>query len=260
MRIYIGLDDTDGKDSDMGTGRLARHLAGELTHHLEGNATLWGILRHQLPRLDNIPYTSNNSSACIVLDVDSENPPLHSMLETAAQYVTEKFDPEGDPGLCLLTDAEISDELIAYALRTTGIRMRQADAMSMVPRGRLLGLGGTNDGIIGAAAAVGLTKHGWCGRFIEFGDMRKAPQPYFVGEVQELGIKVVSVDRDPAVPLAEDALVEAAWIRPSLWGGGPVLQVNRCEGGWSTAHGKRKKGHNDGPHMKQPGHRKQQTV
>lgn len=241
MRIYIGLDDTDGKTSSMGTGRLARNLAGELLHFLDGNAILWGVLRHQLPKLDEIAYTSNNSSACIVLDSDSAMPPLAELLNVAARYIVSMADMEGDPGLCMLTGDEISDQLVSYALRATSQPLRQADAMGVVPDSRLLGLGGTNDGIIGAAAAVGLTKHGWCGRFIEFGDMRKAPVPQFVGEVQELGIRVVSVDRDPAVPLAEDAL-DGGWIRPSLWAHGPVLQVVRTETGcWKTAHTKRPK-------------------
>ena len=51
----------------MGTGRLVR----ELCYRLPEAYTLVGIVRHQLPRLDDIPYTSNNSSACAIIDTVS---------------------------------------------------------------------------------------------------------------------------------------------------------------------------------------------
>ena len=238
MAVYIGLDDTDGKTSLMGTGRLARGLAAKFSD----KADIWGILRHQLPKMDAIPYTSNNSSACIVLNPVDGQLSLQEIMETAVNHVLELASEEGDPGVCVLDGSECAADLVNYSVRATGKLMYQKDAMQVVQQGRLHGLGGSNDGIIGAAAAVGLTRYGWCGRFIEYGPLRTSGLPETIGQIQDMGIRVISVDRDPAVPLAEDLLVGEKWIRPSLWNNEPVLQVV-CDspGCWRTAHSKRPK-------------------
>lgn len=238
MAVYIGLDDTDGKNSIMGTGRLARNLAASLAER----AKIWGVLRHQLPKMDAIPYTSNNSSACIVLCATEDTLSTQEILEISASHVRAHASDEGDPGVCVLEEGELKDELVDFSVRATGKLMRQKDALDVVPKERLLGLGGSNDGIIGAAAAVGLTQYGWCGRFIEYGPLRTSGHPESIGQIQAMGIRVISVDRDPAVPLPEDLLVGEKWIRPSLWNNEPVLQVVRdVPGSWRTAHYKRPK-------------------
>ena len=56
-------------------------------------------------------------------------------------------------------------------------------------KAHLSGHGGTNDGIIGAAAAVGLTACGWSGRFIEFGKLRNLPGEVLVSELNNTGIE-----------------------------------------------------------------------
>ena len=119
----------------------------------------------------------------------------------------------------------------------------------------LSGHGGTNDGIIGAAAAVGLTISGWSGRFIEFGNLRKLPDQVSVAELNRMGIKVVSTDRDATVPAPNDAVLTNGWLRPRLLGSLPVLLVSWQEKGkWLNIYRKRKK---INPHSKtiaQPGH------
>ena len=66
MRIYVGFDDTDNIDADRGTGKLARWFERELP---EG-CRIWGVVRQQLLVHEDIPYTSHNSSACAVVEVD----------------------------------------------------------------------------------------------------------------------------------------------------------------------------------------------
>jgi hypothetical protein len=106
--------------------------------------------------------------------------------------------------------------------------------------GHLSGLGGTNDGIIGAAAAVGLTAHGWSGRFIEFGGLRKFPDAVSVEALNRAGIRVVSVDRDAHVVATEEIVETGGWLRPRLWAGQPVLPVTPGDaGGWVSLGGKR---------------------
>ncbi len=85
---------------------------------------------------------------------------------------------------------------ISFGLACTNRIVTQKDAMKAVNGAHLSGHGGTNDGIIGAAAAVGLTTYGWSGRFIEFGGLRDFPPVLSVGTLEEAGIGVISLDRD----------------------------------------------------------------
>jgi len=106
----------------------------------------------------------------------------------------------------------------------------------------LSGHGGTCDGIIGAAAAVGLTAAGWSGRFIEFNGLRDMPERVRVDELAGKGIRVVSLDRDAVVPGEADMVDTRGWLRPRLWGGGAVLPVLRHgEQLWQSIGEKRKK-------------------
>lgn len=234
MIIYCGFDDTDILGHTMGTGRLVREFCYRLP---EGCRTV-GVLRHQLPKLPDIPFTSNNSSACAIIDVDDASM-IDALRDLAVAWLAEKYVEGSDPGLCVAFENQVPDGLVNYSLEATGRRKTQAEAMEATRGLTLLGLGGTNDGVIGASAAVGLTRHGWCGRFIEYGRLRDLTEPLRVGDLTNIGIRVVSVDRDPAVPLPDDIMADGAWIRPSLFAGGPVLQVvSEGRGAWRTAHGK----------------------
>jgi len=240
MLVYLGFDDTDVLGAEMGTGRLVRTFLGTLSPEYAAR----GVLRHQHPRLEDIPYTSNNSSACAV--IECPDGALDALTAMAAAYLVENASPGSDPGLCVLPEDAVDGDLIAFALRATGRRVTQAEAMGAMPGGfkdALSGHGGTNDGIIGAAAAVGLTRHGWCGRFIEYGGLRALGEGARVEELSRCGVRVVSVDRDPAAPLPEDVVYSGGWLRPSLLAGQPVLQVVADGPGvWRTAHSKRPKG------------------
>ncbi|WP_034602739.1 hypothetical protein [Maridesulfovibrio frigidus] len=239
MRIYVGFDDTDDKDAPIGTGRLVR----EFVYALPEDYHVLGVVRHQLPRLSDIPFTSNNSSACAIIDIPQESA-LEQLRTQAIEHILNLCAPGSDPGLCIAKESEISSEIIDFSKTVTGQLVTQQNAMDVTKSIDLMGLGGTNDGIIGATAAIGLTKFGWCGRFIEYGKLRDLSSSLHVYDLNDAGIQVVSVDRDPLVPLPGDLVQSAIWIRPSLWAGSPVLQVQRISHGvWEPAHGKRKKGH-----------------
>ena len=66
MRIYIGFDDTDVVGADRGTGKLARWFENKLPD----GCHLWGVVRQQFPQDERIPFTANNSSACVVVDTE----------------------------------------------------------------------------------------------------------------------------------------------------------------------------------------------
>ncbi|MEL7641997.1 MAG: hypothetical protein AAGU21_20375 [Solidesulfovibrio sp.] len=235
VTLYLGFDDTDTKTSPKGTGRTIRDFCAGLPETYR----LRGVLRHQLPKLPEIPYTSNNSSACAILETD--DPSLaRGLFEAAAAFLTANAPQGSDPGVCLATAQAVDAGLVDFALSCNGGRVSQQAAMAAAADVHLAGCGGTNDGIIGATAAVGLTRHGWCGRFIELDDMRRLPETVAVAELRRRGIEVVSVDRDALVPLPGDAVTTGGWLRPSLWAGRPVLQVRaQGLGRWTAALGKR---------------------
>jgi hypothetical protein len=233
--LYLGFDDTDTLDSPKGTGRTIRDFCAGL----DARYQLRCVLRHQLPKLPDIPFTSNNSSACAVLAV--EDPACgRALFEAACDYLARETPAGSDPGVCLATASAIDDGLVAFALTCNGGKVTQQEAMRAASGVLLAGVGGTKDGLIGAAAAVGLTRYGWCGRFIELGAMRSLPASVTVEALAALGIQTVSVDRDPLTPLAGDVVATGGWLRPSLWAGQPVLQVRADgPGRWVAALGKK---------------------
>ena len=67
MNIFIGLDDTDNKES-RGTGHLARVIAENLAEQYE----VVGVTRHQLLFDPRVPYTAKNSCAAVILNCNDE--------------------------------------------------------------------------------------------------------------------------------------------------------------------------------------------
>lgn len=236
MRVYVGFDDTDTVSSGRGTGKLARWFEGELPD----GCRLWGVVRQQLLVDEAIPYTSHNSSACVILDC-TEEVSLSSIVARAVEHIERHFIAGSDPGLCIVsgTDTALPD-IISFGRLCTHRVVTQEEARAAAGRAHLSGHGGTNDGIIGAVAAVGLTADGWSGRFIEFQGLRRFPEAVSVAEIQRAGIKVFSTDREAKLVLPDDLVYTRGWLRPRLWGGEPLLPVNvRGKNEWETAGRKR---------------------
>lgn len=225
MRGYIGFDDTDALDSDFGTGKVARRI-GKL---LPEGCALWGVVRQQLLVDDRIPYTSHNSSACVI--VDFPDPAMKDdLLSIAVSHLERESAPGSDPGLCLACEGDSAlNELASFGHLCATRIATQKDALRAASGIHLSGHGGTNGGIIGAAAAVGLTAAGWSGRFIEFAGLRDFPGTVAVSELKKHGIRVVSLDRDAMIPGPEDRVDTKGWLRPRLWGRDAILPVS-CRG------------------------------
>jgi hypothetical protein len=238
MKVYLGFDDTDSHASLFGTGKLVRWFQTGLP---QGCQPL-GVVRQQLFVCDDIPYTSHNSAACLITEVP-EPDLVPEVIERAAKHLRHYAAAGSDPGLCVMTEFDSSVKaLVDFGQYCTYTVATQGQALEAAKGVHLSGHGGTNDGIIGAAAAVGLTVSGWCGRFIEFGNLRHIPQQALVGELKDMGIEVVSVDRDARVPAPEDSVITNGWLRPRLLGNLPVLLVSpQAEGQWKNIYQKRKK-------------------
>lgn len=238
MRVYIGFDDTDTLDSDFGTGKVARRFE----KYLPEGCRMWGVVRQQLLFDVRIPYTSHNSSACAVIDIG--DPAAKEVLLSLAVEHIERESAEGsDPGLCVASEGDAClPALMSFGRLCATIIVTQNQALQSASGAHLSGHGGANDGIIGAAAAVGLTASGWCGRFIEFSDLRNFPQSVTVSELAEKGITVVSLDRDAVVPFPDDIVDTKGWLRPRLWGHRAILPVlPREKNVWESMGQKRNK-------------------
>ena len=238
MRVYIGFDDTDTVGADRGTGKVARWFEDRLP---EG-CRLWGVVRQQLLRHESIPYTSHNSAACIV--VDMADPCLLDMvIPRAAEHLESNSLQGSDPGLCVAGDCDGKlAELTVFGRMCTRRVVTQREALEATAKVHLTGHGGTNDGIIGAAAAVGLTASGWCGRLIEFGRLRDFPDIVQVSDLESSDISVVSLDRDARVPAPEDFVLTKGWLRPRLWGNRAVVGVvPNGNGTWESLGQRRRK-------------------
>ena len=90
----IGIDDTDNITS-RGTGFLARKLACEIENLMLGKA--YGITRHQLFFDPRIPYTSQNSSAC--LDIGSED--INCLTGFVRSFLLKEAAEGSDVGLAI---------------------------------------------------------------------------------------------------------------------------------------------------------------
>jgi len=240
MRVFLGFDDTDTIDADRGTGKLARWFEQELPDEVR----VWGVMRQQLLVHDLVPYTSHNSSACVVMDAPEEYP-VSDLVDRAVRHLENHFLEGSDPGICMARENEPGlPDLIAFGNRCTHrvVTQKEALAATSAPGVHLSGHGGTNDGIIGAAAAIGLTASGWSGRFIEFGCLRDFSDTVTVGELERQNIKVVSLEKNADSPLPEDTVLTYDWVRPRLLGDQAVLLVQqKSQGVWENIGAKARK-------------------
>jgi len=231
MKVYLGFDDTDTLYSNFGTGKLVRWFQKAMPKGCE----CLGVVRQQLFVCDEIPYTSHNSAACLIAEM-SEPDLLNEVIERAVNHLKHYAVNGSDPGLCVATEFDSSmASLIDFGHFCTRAVSTQRQAIAAAKKVHLSGHGGTNDGIIGAAAAVGLTVFGWSGRFIEFGNLRNLPDEVLVSELNHKGIEVVSMERDANVPAPKDTVITNGWLRPRLLGHLPVLFVSpQGEGEWKN--------------------------
>ena len=164
--IFVGIDDTDSLES-RGTNKLARELARQVSERFRCRA----IVRHQLLFDPRVPFTSHNGSAGLWLEaragVATESE-LSALFDQLRSGMLADFIPGSDPGLCVA--AHVPPEITAWGRRCQQDLVSQAEAHELASRCgiQLEGLGGTNGGVIGALAAIGLTAKGDDGRIVQW--------------------------------------------------------------------------------------------
>jgi tRNA(Ile2) C34 agmatinyltransferase TiaS len=215
------MDDTDNKTS-RGTGRLARAVAAALSEKFP----VWGVTRHQLLVDSRIQYTSHNSSNVVHLlgdgDVD-----LAALADTAQAVMLADFQEGSDPGLCVART--VTPEMIAFGHRAKTELVCQAEARQIAARSGciLRGLGGTQDGVIGALAGVGLSGTGEDGRFVLIGKSRELEGAQTVQAIVNCGIAQVRTIDGKTL---KDGLVETSGkLRPAFREHQPILFVQPSE-------------------------------
>jgi len=173
MTLLLALDDTDSLES-RGTGRLARAVADAIEKHYP----VWGVTRHQLFVHPAIPYTSHNSSAVIHIR-EAENRAAADVFATAKELMLADFIEGSDPGICVAADQDIGTDLclFGFSAKKTVVTQEQARSLARQAGIRLEGLGGTEDGVIGAMAGLGLAATRNDGRFLQKGAIRSHTGP-----------------------------------------------------------------------------------
>lgn len=223
--ILVGIDDTDTLDSP-GTNQLARAIAARVAERCR----CLRIVRHQLLEDPRVPCTSKNGSASLRLE--SHHPEDIDFLRDECRAVMQDWFVMGsDPGLCVART--ISEEVIEFGRRCQREMIDQAAAMALAARAgiHLEGLGGTNGGVIGALAAVGLAAGNDDGRVVQLGqwpdDLSGSTD---IGAIHERGIEVQRLDsREPVTAGAVDV---GKHLRPNIRQGRIMLFVDPSEGIW----------------------------
>jgi len=194
--IYIGLDDTDIEGSP-GTNKLALELAAQLADRYE----VVQIVRHQLLFDARVPYTSQNGCASMAIrdrwSVASGqfSPEITALADEFSDRIRQWCPAGSDPGLCIA--AEVPQSIVAFGQRCQRDLVRQQEARDEAKAAGLLlrGLGGTEDGVIGALAAVGLCAAGNDGRVICWGtatkDISDVSGPQSLEQLVQYGIDTV---------------------------------------------------------------------
>jgi len=165
-KLYIGLDDTDTRDHP-GTNKLACHLAQLIAGHFR----LEMIVRHQLLQDPRVPCTNKNGCAALVLEAQGTQS-LDELITQLRRAILTWIPIGSDPGLCVTTD--VPAEVVAFGrlCQLELVAQSQARRLAQSHGIFLEGLAGTQDGVIGALAAVGLVASRNDGRVIQRGPIQ----------------------------------------------------------------------------------------
>jgi hypothetical protein len=226
--IYIGIDDTDTLETQ-GTNQLARMLVARLGVRAADAM----IVRHQLFFDPRVPYTSHNGSASILL----QSPAISSitqLIDELRHGVQSWFVHGSDPGLCVTTD--VPDAVVEFGRRCQHELITQVEARDIAARFGIFleGLGGTEQGVIGALAAVGLASSGNDGRVVHRADW---PWPDELTGPQEIAaLHARGVDEIRCVAthrLINRGIVDVGKrLRPNRRGSRIVLFVSPAPDSW----------------------------
>lgn len=228
--IYLGLDDTDVVDSP-GTNQLAKGLAVQIldvcTCHL--------IVRHQLFFDPRVPYTSKNGSASMWLEpYDEEQLDIRLLIQRITDFVAAHSAEGSDPGVCVAR--HVPPCITEFGRNCQTQLMTQATARRLASESDLflVGLGGTQDGVIGSLAAVGLAVTRNDGRAVMIDNRDDI---HGVVEIVDLHAQRVIVRQNETNALISDGSIDVGkHLRPNLSQGELVLYARPTESEPQSGH------------------------
>jgi len=224
--IYVGIDDTDVIGSP-GTNQLARAIVTRLGEAAAGAV----VCRHQLFFDPRVPYTSQKGSASIQLP-HGDRMARADLVETLREVMRAWYVDGSDPGLAVATHA--AKEMHAFAARAKCDVVTQADARAVAAESgcHLEGLGGTNQGIIGALSAIALAAGGNDGRVVHLAQW-PWPDPFSGPQsVADIFGRGVAEIRGPSGAFAGSIVDVGRHLRPNWRDGRVVLFVEPSDGAW----------------------------
>jgi tRNA(Ile2) C34 agmatinyltransferase TiaS len=226
--IFVGIDDTDTLD-DPGTNQLARHLVRELADAFRARI----VTRHQLLEDPRVPCTRKNGCAAIEFEPISAS--AEDSLATRTRRLMLAWCPKGsDPGLCLAR-SPIPASVVEFGRECQRRLVTQFEARCLAESCgiHLEGLGGTEDGVIGALAAVGLINTRNDGRIIWLGSAAK--DHFEVSGMHDVN-ELIAIGVDQVVTHGDQRIVNSGTVdvgkrlRPNYRGGKVVLYVSHAPG------------------------------
>ena len=227
--LVVGIDDTDMPGIG-GTGRLARRLTAELADVAESR----GVTRHQFYEGPGVPKTSRNSSAAIIFAAELA---AHELLEAVAAIVTRESIPGSDPGVAVMTGA-VPDAVLAFARAAQRGLVTRSEAIRLAADTgiHLEGLGGTEDGVIGALGGAALRADGNDGRFVGLLGIRDVSGPITVADLVDRTAISHVIDEATGIGLEGGVMIDVGdWVRPRLVHSRPVVVARHVEGAWVNA-------------------------
>lgn len=224
--VLIGIDDTDNAESP-GTNQLAKAMVKAVS----SNWKCERIVRHQLLQDPRIPCTTRNGAASILLSPRDNQICREEQILTLTHYCREvmkrSFAPGSDPGICVAERSQVTDKVINFGYRCQFEIVTQADAIQLADEVgiHLEGLGGTNGGMIGALAAVGLGASGNDGRVVQIGEFEDLTGTHTVSEINSLGVLVQPIDDDQ--PISTGTVTFDKKLRPAVRDNKIILFVQK---------------------------------
>ncbi|MDD1716098.1 MAG: ABC transporter substrate-binding protein [Methanolinea sp.] len=226
MTFLLSIDDTDSLDS-RGTGRLARAIADTLSREYPVQC----VTRHQLFVHESIPYTSHNS--CAVIRVGPCAPDQEDRIFSLARDVMNGDFVEGsDPGIAIAHMNAVTPAVVTFGQDAKRKVLTQEKARTLARNCsiRLEGLGGTEDGVIGAMAGLGLASTGYDGRFLQKGTIRNIRGPALAETLLSAGIEMILTMEGIPVTNGMIMVQEGKSVKPCPVSGKAVLFVEERDG------------------------------
>lgn len=215
IELLIGIDDTDNKDT-RGTGFRSRQMADLFTK--EGYEVL-DILRHQLFVHEDIPYTSQNSSASIHILADD----MEKVIKLSRDFLNKIAAEGSDVGLCVTPYTNVNQDIIDWGRSAKKTVLTKNDALLLASKYKIFleGLTGTHDGIIGSLAAIGLRKWGNDGRciWLKGHEIRDIKGVYQISDLKNL-VCIHEIQNTEGLIIDDHEYVNInEWFRPVIKNG-----------------------------------------